>query len=144
MQGWEIEMVEKMPKEEQKRYYDRVIKKYKEQVQELKREKKSHNKHALGALTWRTGLTVATLAVIAGPAMMAFGQGTPVGFAGELVSVGAIGLFGGSLFGSIIADDDGPKDIKIGFEAARDAKAQIKELKTKIKNVEKKATATTR
>ena len=137
MLDWEISYIEKMPEEEQKRYYDKLISKYQEKIKELKREQKNNNHQAAGALIWRAGLIASAVALFAGPAMAVLGEGA-VQTIGEIASVGSIGLFGASIVGSIAVDDDGPKDIKIGFEAARDAKKQIKEIKEKMKNVEKK------
>lgn len=137
MLDWEISYIEKMPEEEQKRYYDKLISKYQEKIKELKREKKDGNHKAIGAIAWRTTLIASAVALFAGPAMAVLGQGA-VQTIGEIASIGSIGLFAGSLVGSIAVDDDGPKDIKIGFDAAKDAKNQIKEIKEKMKNVEKK------
>ena len=137
MLDWEIGYIERMPEEEQKKYYDKLVSMYKKKIEEIKIDKRENNAKAVGALAWRTALIASGIAVFAGPAMAVFGEGA-VQTIGEIAAVGSIGGFAGSILASIFVDDDGPKDIKIGFEAAKDAKNQIKQIKAKIKDVEKK------
>lgn len=137
MKQWEIEMVEKMSPSEQRAYYEKMIKGYKTEVKALQRAKADHNKSALGSCAWRAGIIGTALALFGGAAMIGLGQDA-IRTAGEISMVSSIGLFGAGMFGMVVSDDNGPKDIKINAEAARDAKRQIKEIKEKIKEIEKK------
>ena len=134
---WEIENVEKMSEDNQRYYFERLMKKYQKELDDLKIEKRERNLSAIGSCAWRTGLIASAVLLFAGVAAAVLGEGA-LKIAGEIGSVSSIGLFGGSMVGSIAVDDDGPKDIKENFEAAKEANRQIKELKAKIKEIKQK------
>lgn len=137
MYVWEMEKVEQMSEDAQRDFYNRLIEKYKKELNELKLKKSERNLSAINSCAWRTGLIASAVLLFAGVAAAVLGEGA-LKIAGEIGSALSIGLFGGSMVGSIVVDDDGPKDIKINFEAAKEAKRQIKELKAKIKEIEQK------
>lgn len=137
MEAWEIERIEKMSEEEQREYYEKVIKKYQEEIKKLKRTKAYSNKSALSSCAWRAGIIGAMLVMFGGGAMIGFGEGA-VRTAGEISMLSSLALFGGGMYGMLMSDDNGPIDIKLAFEAAKDAKKQIKEIKEKIKEIEQK------
>ena len=74
------------------------------------------------------------IAVFAGPTMLGLGKEV----VGGLTTAASFGLIGGSLFGMIAVDDNGPSDIPVDLSLANDAKNEIKELKAKIKEINKK------
>ena len=137
MEIWEIDRVDKLTEEEQKRYYEKLIDSYKNKIQELKIAKKEGNMKAFKASSWRTVLIAAAIAIFACPLMMAIGEGA-LKTAGEYTSLGAVLGFTGSILASMNIDDNGPGDILYGIREANDAKKQIKELKGKIKEIKKK------
>lgn len=137
MQPWEIELVEKMSKEDQKKYYEKTVKKYKEEMKKLKGLKREENREAFASIGWRTLLIASAIAIFAGPALMALGSGA-VKMAGEIVGVGGVLGTVGALVGSIIVNDDGPKDIKAHIVAAQEHQKSINNLKNEIKKIKQK------
>lgn len=137
MYSWEIEKIEEIPEKEQKEYCDKLISRYNNELKDLKSAKKASNAKAIGSCAWRIGLIATAIAALAGPLMAAFGTGA-VNLAGEIMSVSSIGLFGASMLGSTISNDDGPKDIKMELEASKDATNKIREINKKINIVQSK------
>lgn len=137
MQAWEIDKVEELTEEEQKQYYEKLVAAYKDEIKELKDAKKSSDGRAIASCSWRALLIAAAVGVIAGPLMMTLGVGA-VKAAGDIVALSGIGMFASGLLGSIFVNDDGPKDIKVNALASKDAREKIKDLKAKIKEINKK------
>ena len=137
MSSWEIERVEKMTEEEQRAYYGNLVKRYKEQIKELKGQERRNNVSAIASIGWRVAMLAGAIAAFAGPALTALGSGA-IKIIGEITTISSVPLFGASMFGMLSSDDDGPKDININFLAAKETRASIKELEGKIKEINKK------
>lgn len=119
---WQIAQVERMPKEEQKTFYENLVNSYKREMNELKKIKKQGDKVNFLEKAWKTVLLSTAIGAFASSILMAKGGNLEV--AGNAVAAYSILGFPASVVGLSLKEDINPI-------AAKDAKAKIKEINNK-------------
>lgn len=138
MSPWEIEKVEEMTEDEQKEYYKKLIKKYKDLIKDARQDKRFANFESICVVGWRVALAAAAIGVLGGPTMAAIGGKELLGTIGGILMISSIPALAAALFGQMVAEDLDLSDVKDNFVAAQESREDIREFRKEIKEIKRK------